>query len=91
MFCSKKHFNMVNKTHHRALCAIFFRFDLSLEELLSLSNSPSIHTKHLQMLMTEIYKSINKLNPSFMWNLFEVKEVNYNLRSKRILKLPTTN
>ena len=36
------------------------------DELLSLENKPKTRQRHLQLLATEIYKSENKLNPSFM-------------------------
>ena len=35
-------------------------------ELLVLDNKLKTHQRHLQFLVTEIYKSKNKLNPSFM-------------------------
>ena len=88
MFCNKQSLALINKVHQRALRTQFMRFDLSLEELLQLSGRVSIHTKHLQALLTEIYKFLNKLNPSFMWNLFELKRTKYNLKSLNCLKLP---
>ena len=66
------------------------RFDLNLEELLKLSGNVSIHTRHLQALLTEIYKSLNKLNSSFMWNFFERKATKYALKSLDCPKLPDT-
>ena len=88
MFCNKQSLALINKVYQRALRTQFMRFDLSLEELLQLSGRVSIHTKHLQALLTEIYKFLNKLNPSFMWNLFELKRTKYNLKSLNCLKLP---
>ena len=38
--------------------------------------------------MIEVYKSLNHENPSFLWDLFTRKEINYNLRIKDILTLP---
>ena len=38
--------------------------------------------------MIEVYKSLNHGNPSFLWDLFSRKEINYNLRIKDILTLP---
>ena len=91
MFCSKTSHNLINKTHCRALCAVFFRFDLNLDQLLQLDRSFPIHTRHLQILMTEVFKSVNKLNPEFMWGCFKMKETPYNLRSKRNTALPPYN
>ena len=88
MFCSKSNYNLLNKIYHRALCAVYFRYDLGLEELLHINGSYSIHTKHLQILMVEVFKSLHKLNPPFMWNFFQIKDLQYSLRSQTLLKLP---
>ena len=40
------------------------------------------------MLMIEVYKSLNHHSPSFLWELFARKEINYNLRIKGIIALP---
>ena len=37
--------------------------------------------------MIKVYKSLNHQNPSFLWELFARKEINYNLRIKGILTL----
>ena len=37
------------------------------DDLLALDNKLKTHQRHLQFLAIEIYKSKNKLNPSFMW------------------------
>ena len=37
--------------------------------------------------MTEVYKSLNCQNPTFMWDLFARKEVTYDLRAKDLLQL----
>jgi len=72
MFCSKTCYQLINKVHRRALSTLYFRFDLDLTDLLQLNGSFSIHTRHLQVLLMEVFKSINKLNPEFnMWKLFE--------------------
>ena len=41
--------------------------------------------------MTEVYKSLNHLNPAFMWDLFKIKETPYNLRGGSKLTLPQTH
>ena len=40
--------------------------------------------------MLEIYKSMNHLNPSYIWHLHERKETQYDLRTKHLCKLPIT-
>ena len=90
MFCSKGCDNKINQSHKRGLRAVYQVYHYSLEELLVLDGSASIHTSNLRSLMTEVYKSINHLNPQFMWNLFELKEVPYSLRGGNKLVLPPT-
>ena len=43
------------------------------KELLEKDNSVSIHQKNLQLLMIEIYKTKNRLNPSFMIEMCDEK------------------
>ena len=61
------------------------------EELLRKSNECTIHIKNLKKLMLEVYKCLKNENPSFMWNMFYEKSIQYNLRSKNLLMLPQTN
>ena len=39
-----------------------------------------IHTRNLRALMTEVFKSLNKLNLNFMQETFKFKETPYSLR-----------
>ena len=43
------------------------------DDLLALENKLKAHQRHLQFLAIEIYKSKNKLNPSFMWKTYNEK------------------
>ena len=49
------------------------------ETLLKLDNAVSIHQRNLQYLMIEIYKTKKSLNPSFMSEIFEARDVQYDL------------
>ena len=53
-------------------------------------NDITIHQKHLQRLMIEIYKIVNQDSPELLWNTFTRKTQPYNLRNKNLLKLPPT-
>ena len=91
MFCSKHSNNMIDKVHNRALRAVYRLFDTSFLDLLTIDQSTSIHTRNLRFLLVEIFKSLNHLNPEFMWDIFKVKACPYNLRSGTSLKLPCSN
>ena len=54
-------------------------------------DTKTTHKKNLQNLMVEIYKSMNHLNPEYMWDFFVKKDVPYNLRTKEICKLPSVS
>ena len=39
--------------------------------------------------MCEIFKSLHRTNPEFMWNLFKPKHLEKNLRKPTLLQLPS--
>ena len=82
MFCSRKSKLRLENTLKRALRVVFNKYDKNYKDLLK---------KHLQFLVTEVFKSANKLNPQFMWCFFENHEISYNLRCGSVVKLPGTN
>ena len=47
---------------------------MSLEELLSLDQGISVHRKHVNTLLTEIYKTFSGGNPYFMKSIFTKKK-----------------
>ena len=87
MFCGKTANNEINRVHKRALRIVLRDYDASFDELLAENEEKTIHVWSLQMLMIEVYKSLNHQNPSFLWELFARKEIHYNLRIKDILAL----
>ena len=70
----------IDRTHKRALRILYEDYESSFETLLARSGSNSMHIKNLQKLMTEIYKSMNQLNPSIVWEFHEKKPIMYNLK-----------
>ena len=75
-------------TLHFALKILHNDYDSSFQSLLARSNSFTIHVKNLQKLMTEIYMSLNNMNPVIVWEFHEKKYVAYDLRKKNRCKLP---
>ena len=47
-----------------------------------------MHVINLQKLMTEIYRSMNYLNPLLVWEFHEKKYVTYDLRIQNHCKVP---
>ena len=88
MFCSKMAHNLINSTHRRILCAKTGSFSSSLEDLLAVTNSVSIHTRNLRLLMTEVFRTLNRLNPAIMWDTFQTSATTYSLRCGSTLVIP---
>ena len=88
LFCNKGANKEIDRTHKRALRILYKEYECPFETLLTRSGSFCIHVRNLQKLMTEIYKSMNQLNPSLVWEFHEKKHVTYDLRIKNLCKLP---
>ena len=58
------------------------------DELFRNNNEVSIHQSHLRALIFEVFKSLNNLNPEFMWSYFVFKNITYNIRKGPLLRLP---
>ena len=54
----------------------------TFQELLNKDKYVSVHHKNIQVLATEIYKTVNGLAFTIMNSIFEIKDVEYNLRNK---------
>ena len=70
MFCSKSANKEINRTNERALRVLYEDYDSSFEQLLEKDGSITAHQRNLQNLMTELYKTINQINPAYMWEFF---------------------
>ena len=76
----------INKIHERALRLAYKDHNSSFLDLLEKDNSVTIHTKNLQVLATEIYKTQNNLNPKILDNIFIKRNLPYNLRHTNSFK-----
>ena len=88
VFHDKESYNKINKIYERALKIIHRDSTSNFEGLLIKSNSVSVHQRNLQLLLIEIYKTINNLNPSFMAEVIAINFVPYNLLEAVILFYP---
>ena len=87
MFCKKGLYLKTPRIHHKTL-KVIYQSNNKYEELLELSETVSIHQRHLRFLVTEVCKSTSYLNPKFMCSFFTHKEIPYNLRKGQLLSLP---
>ena len=60
-------------------------------ELLLIRTEDSVHQRHVHALVTEVFNSLNNINPEFTWYYFTFKHVAINVRNRSMLKLPITN
>ena len=89
MFCSKTASNQIENTQVRALRAVHTDFATPRDELPEVYQETPLHTRNLRILLIEVYKSLHKINPEFMWNLFTYKETNTSFRRGQLLALPS--
>ena len=91
MFCQKSSYKKIESIQKRALRLVFLEHEKPFNEILELYKEKSIHSMHLILLATEIFKIYLNLNPTFMSSLFLQKEVFYNLRNSNLLNIPKVN
>ena len=74
IFSTAKSLNKIENLQKRALRFLYNDYSTSYEGLLEKSGKVKMSVNTLRNLCAEIYKTINKLNPEFMNNIFKVKE-----------------
>ena len=85
MFCPRRSSNLINKVQERALRVTYIDQLTDLKSLLSNHNEITIHQRNLQVLIAEIYKTINHIVPPIMSSLFKIREDNHNTRYFQVL------
>ena len=86
MFYDRTTNSKLNRIHERALRLVCKDSESELEKLKK--KYGTIHQHNLQLLMIEIFKTKNNLNPTFMKNIFTERNIQYSLRSENHLRLP---
>ena len=86
--CHSRSLNtQINNIHHRALRIVYRDHTSSFETLLEKSGSISIHHRNIQLLATEIFKTLNNLSPSsIMFEICKLKKTTYALRTGTCLQ-----
>ena len=88
MFCDRTLDNAINRMHEKALCIASLNETADFNTLLLESKSVSIHKRNLQLLMIEVYKAGQNINPSFMREIFVQKDITQNLRNNLPMRIP---
>ena len=82
--------NEINRARKRPLWELYQNNNSSFDKCLMKEAGIKIHIKNLQKLMLEVFKTLNRLNPSYLLEIFNEKQVGYNLRTRNLVVLCRT-
>ena len=88
MFCCKSAQSLIDKTHFRALKARYSNFSESFDSLLARSKSVKIHHRNINLMVIEVFKSLNQIGPKILHDIFMQRHIDYELRSGDSLQIP---
>ncbi len=87
-FCSKSSTTKMEKIQERALRFLYNDKVSSYDCLLEKCKGSTLHLRRIKTIALEVFKSLNDLNPPFMKEMFDMKQVPYNLRDNNLLTQP---
>ncbi len=76
------------KIQERTLRFLYDDHTSTYECLLENCNISTLHLRGIKVVKSEILTSFNNLNPKFMNEMFEIKDISYDLRNSNILFQP---
>ena len=82
MFHSRGVNNKVNHLHERSLRIVYKDNISSFEDLLKRDKLFTIHQRNIQSLAIELFKVKESLSNNIMYDIFQTRKINYNLRSQ---------
>jgi hypothetical protein len=92
MFHSRELNNKISRVHKRALKILYNDEESTFEELLIRDGAFTVHQRNIQILLTEMFKTKNKLEPQLLQGIFEVDEYQGpSLRNSKYFKRPNVN
>ena len=83
-FCSSESMKRQERIQERAFRLLLNDYESDYDQLLSAVNKPSLEIRRLKLLATEIFKTINNLNPSYMKEIFELNS-RRDINSKKLV------
>ena len=91
MFCGGNLNDQINHLHERPLKIVYNDYESSFQELLELDTSVSIHHKNIRLLSIELFKVKNGLSNQVISELYDLRNIEYNLRSQTDFSLGAVN
>ena len=88
MFYDRTVDDKINRIHEKALRITSQNKIADFNTLLLVSSSVSIDKRNLQLLMIEVYKTVQNVNPSFMKEIFVQKDRTHNIRNHLPMIIP---
>ena len=82
MFHGRGVSNKINHLHERPLRIVHKDSISSLEDLLKRDKAFTIHQRNIQSLAIELFKVERKLSNNIMYDIFQTRKINYDLRSQ---------
>ena len=86
--CSCKNVQKMERIHKRALRFMLNDFYSDYQTLIAKEGTPTLEMKQIQAICTKVYKSLKKLNPPYMKDLFVPRQNDYILRGSQNLSVP---
>ena len=91
MFYGKSYNEGIARVQRKALRIIYNDYNSDYDTLLKYGNHHKIHDVNNRKLLIEVYKCLNKLNPTFLNDLFKPKTLSHDLRNRNLLHIPNAN
>ncbi len=90
-FCSRADMLAVERIQKHMLRMVYEDYDSPYVELLAKCHMSTQECQRSRTLSTEVYKTVNGMAPNYIQELFEVKEIPYNLRYPTRTIIPKSN
>lgn len=84
-FCGVVFSNKLEKIQYRALKFVYCDHVSSYDDLLKKAGLPTLELARTRMILLHVFKCVNKLSPSFMWDMYTPRCQVYNLRNNNTL------
>ncbi len=84
-FCGKTCTKRIEDIQERVLRFMFNDKTSTYSSLLEKNNYRTLHIRHIKEIASDVFKSLNNLNPTFMNKMFQMKDITYDLRDSNIL------